>query len=264
MSGHDAQITGAGRAARRWLCAALALAVLSACGARDKAVATSLRVEISHVVADATLVLDSQEYRSPSGDSFTISALRYYLSNVRLHRADGSWYTVPRDPKSSAGYFLIDAREAASREFEITAPAGTYDGIEFLIGIDDERNHAGAQTGTLDPAHGLFWTWKSGYIFFLLEGQSPQSPVDDHALKFHVGGGAPSLARTIYLPFGADAAQVDARIAPVVHLHADLAALLGGEAPLRFAERHAVMGGPEATALADRLPSVFRVDHVHN
>lgn len=243
---------------------ALGLAALGGCG-RSTPATPPLQVELTHVVGEQPLRLDHSVYRTAAGDEFQVSRLRYYLSNFRLHRADGSWYSVPRDAKTSSGYFLIDETDAASKTFSIAAvPAGAYDGIEFLIGVDAERNHAGAQSGTLDPARGLFWTWKSGYIFFLLEGRSAQSGAPDQTLKFHVGGDAPPTARSVYLPLP-EAARVDLRTAPVLHLHVDLAELFAGKTPLRFADTHTLMGGgPETAALADRLPGVFRVDHVHN
>lgn len=211
--------------------------LLCACG-RGHDAGLSLRVEITHVVGTEPLRLDGTAYRSAAGDEFTVTRLRYYLSNVRLHRADGSWFTAPRDDRSSQGYYLIDESDAASKTFDIApVPAGDYDGIEFLVGVDAARNTAGVQSGTLDPARGLFWTWKSGYIFFLFEGRSPQAPAADHALEFHIGGaGAPVLSRTVYLPLAPDAAHVDARLRPLVHLHADIGALFTGAHEIRFAD----------------------------
>lgn len=246
---------------RRWLGALLLLA-LAGCGGRSPP--GELRIEISHLAGGAPLALGDATYRTAAGDRFSVTALRYYLSNFRLHRPDGGWYALPRDDASDAGYFLVDEADARSRTFALEPVAdGDYDGIEFLVGVDEARDHAGAQKGALDPARGMFWTWKSGYIFFLLEGRSPQSPEADQGLKFHVGGGEPSTARRLYLPLPA-IAKVAPQLAPEVHLHADLAELFGGAAPIRFAALHAAMGGPEATRLADRLPGVFRVDHVHN
>lgn len=249
---------------RRWRCAACLLALLlAACGGRSAD--SSLRVEITHLAAGEPLRLNGGSYPTRAGDAFSVTQLRYYLSNFRLHRADGSWYTAPRDARTSVGYYLIDESDAASKSFTVEAvPDGEYDGIEFLVGVDAARNHAGAQNGTLDPARGLFWTWKSGYIFFLLEGTSPQSPADDHGLKFHIGGDEPSTARTLYLPIAPKPARIDARLSTTVHLQADIASLFDGDDPIRFAQLHAAMGGAPAVRLADHLPAVFRVDHVHH
>jgi hypothetical protein len=50
-------------------------------------------------------------------------------------------------------------------------------GIRFLLGVDSARNVSGIQTGALDPARGMFWTWNSGYVMAKIEGSSPSAHV---------------------------------------------------------------------------------------
>ncbi|MDB5986202.1 MAG: hypothetical protein JWR16_1255 [Nevskia sp.] len=229
-----------------------------------------LKLEISEVVGEQPLRLASatapSSYKTAAGDEFSVTRLRYYLSNFRLRRADGSWYQAPVDAKSGAGYFLVDAADPASQTFEfMRAPAGDYSGIAFMLGVDDARNSAGVQTGTLDPARGMFWTWRTGYIFFSLEGASPQSTADQHALSFHVGGGGTvSLARTVFLPSGDTPLRVRANVEPLVHLHADVAALFHAVHEIRLAELNTVMEPAQGAELADNAASMFRIDHIHH
>lgn len=255
-----------GGALGRGLAMTAVLGFLAACSPESRPPETALTVEISHVVAGAPLRLNAGSYRTPAGDEFRVTRLRYYLSNLRLHRKDGQWFVAPSDAKSSLGYYLIDAADPASQRFEIEGvPPGEYDGIEFLAGVDGRRNHSGAQPGTLDPAHGLFWTWKSGYIFFQLEGESPQSPAPEHALIYHLGSTSDKdPARTVYLPLSPHTARVDAQLQPAVHLHVDVAELFRGAHEVRIGQLHTVMGTAAGVALSDNLPGVFRVDHVHN
>lgn len=221
----------------------------------------SLRVEVSHVIDGQPLQLGEGSYRNADGESYSVQRLRYYLSNVRLHGKEGTWVAAPGDPASSLGYHLIDAAKPESQQFEVLGlPAGEYDAVEFLLGIDEVRNHAGAQTGSLDPAQGLFWTWNSGYIFLVFEGRSPASP-DRGALTYHLGGGKPSLARTVQLPLAPKPAKLDAKIEPVLHLHADIGALLRG---LRFADTPTAMDPAAARPIADSAAGMFRVDHLHH
>lgn len=230
----------------------------------------SVRLEISPVVGDQPFQLDdgsgAASYKTASGDQFSVTRLRYYLSNFRLRRSDGSFYQAPLDAKSSEGYFLVDTAEPASQTFKfINAPAGDYNGIEFLVGVDDARNSAGVQTGTLDPARGMFWTWRTGYIFLSLEGQSPQSTAPQHALTFHVGGGGKdSLARRVYLPVGETLLHVRANIEPLIHLHVDVSALFHAAHDIRLAETNTVMDSAQGAVIADNAASMFRIDHIHN
>jgi hypothetical protein len=240
--------------------AALAAALLLAgCGRGGDGL--PLRLEISHVVGDAPLLL-GQAYRDAAGDEWSTQHLRYYLSNFRLRREEGGWFANPQSEADSRGYFLVDAADAASTRFAIgPVPAGRYSGLEFLVGVDARRNRAGAQSGSLDPARGMFWTWNSGYIFFLFEGHSPQSPDPEHALSWHVGGsGAP--AHAVYLQFAAPL-QITAEEGAEVHLHADLARLFDGVHALRPAQLPSAMDPAAAAAVADNSAGLFRIDHLH-
>lgn len=94
------------------------------------------------------------------GDSVLVSKFIYYLSNIVLTKSDGSKYTADNS------YHLLSFTSSGTPSFTLSdVPAGEYTAIDFLIGIDSLRNCSGAQTGDLDPAKGMFWTWNSGYIF---------------------------------------------------------------------------------------------------
>lgn len=252
---------------RAWMhvfAAALAAAALTACGAAAPESAP-VRVEISHVAGAAPLLLrDAPPITTASGDAFTVGKLRYYLSNFRLRRADGSWFVAQQSAESSEGYHLVDAAVPASTTFEIAnVPAGNYTGIEFLIGIDAARNHAGAQTGALDPARGLFWSWKTGYIFFLFEGHSPQSTSSGQTLTYHLGGDD-SVARTVMLPLAPKPARVEARLVPTIHLKADVGRLFDAPNAIRFGELSAAMDAARVRPIADNVAALFTVDHLHH
>jgi hypothetical protein len=243
------------------LCALSGL--LAAC--HHPAQAQPVSIEISHLAGTEPLQLGSS-FKTAAGDELSLDKLRYYLSNLRLRRADGSWFVNPQWPQKSDGYFLVDEAVASSKKLRIgPVPDGDYSGIEFLIGIDDTRNHAGAQTGPLDPAKGMFWMWHSGYIFLKIEGHSPQSTASEQQLSYHVGGGdvdAP-LARTVFLPLP-EPLHVRPQLDSEIHLDADVAAVFGGSHPLRLAELPEAMEPPAVVPVADNFASAFRVDHVHN
>lgn len=244
--------------------ALLAAALLAACGV-DAPAGTPVRVEISHLINGAPLIVGSESSASTAaGEAFTVSKLRYYLSNFRLRRADGSWFAAAQNAESSEGYQLIDAAVPASATFEIAnVPAGSYTGIEFLIGVDAARNHAGAQTGALDPTRGLFWSWKTGYIFFLFEGHSPQSASSGQTLTYHVGGDA-SAARTVLLPLAPKPARVETRLVPTIHLKADVGRLFDAPNTIRFGELSAAMDAERVRPIADNAAALFTVDHLHH
>jgi hypothetical protein len=238
--------------------AVLLAASLAGCGSDDSAPAPAatvgtLSIDVENVVGAAPLVLDSRSYLSPAGESFTVSTFNYYLSNVRLRRADSSEYVVPES------YFLVREGRPGSTLPEgkhivlDSIPVGSYTGISFLVGIDEERNTAGAQTGALSPANGMFWTWSQGYIFLQMEGNSPQSgDHTDHLLAYHIGGTRlPNTIRAVAPPLPAGAAiRVQAGHTPTLALRTDLLRLFTGPNPVRFGSFYTAVGGWPAGQIA--------------
>ncbi len=132
--------------------------------------------------AGATPLVYGDVYTNAAGENFKVSLFRYYLTNLVL---EGEGNTP--DYVQPESYYLIDHSGAnAVYSFVLNnVPAGTYKSIRYTIGVDSLRNVSGAQTGALDPAAGMFWTWSSGYIQFKIEG-SVVNPAGDFI--YHVGG----------------------------------------------------------------------------
>jgi hypothetical protein len=209
----------------------------------------ALRLEVSHVVGNSSLVLNSPTpYTTPAGDAFTVSTFKYYLSNFRLKKADGTEYAVPES------YFLIDEAKAESKTITLNAiPDGDYNALTFMIGVDSTHNVSGAKAGVLDPINNMFWDWNTGYIFTKLEGSSPQAP-GNHGLLLHVGGfKTPNNAiRTVSPALGGSKIQIRQDRTPTIHLQADVLRMLSGPNTIRFAQTYNVMGaGTNAMKLAD-------------
>lgn len=144
-----------------------------------------------HAANDKKIVKDAV-YFTPSGESYTLSKLKYYLSTISLSGTS--------QPFESSSYQLIDAFQQDS--FCIAVQSGTYTSVQWLLGIDSLHNCSGAQDGVLDPLNDMFWTWNSGYVFFKLEGTSPSSTADRHRMEHHLGGykNGQQIAKNICLP----------------------------------------------------------------
>lgn len=199
-------------------------------------------------------------YRTAAGDEFYITTFKYYISQITLTKTNGEQISMPDT------YFLVNADDPATFSQELTGvPAGKYKDISFTIGVDSLRNFSGAQTGCLDPAKGMFWTWKSGYIFVKLEGKSPQSKSRNNRLTFHIGG-AQDPANTIRyfsqrLP---SSIKIKKRNAVTVELTVNAAAMFNGNNNVRFAELSNTMGGPKSVLVADNYAKgLFQVTAVH-
>lgn len=138
------------------------------------------KLTVSHVVGADALELDTKWYVNASQDSFRVSKFRYYMSNVVLKTATGTW-------KVPESYYLLDEAVPASKSFVLQGlPAAEFTGIEFLIGVDSARNTSGAQSGALDPQNDMFWSWSTGYIFSKFEGYYMNN--GEKGFSLHIGG----------------------------------------------------------------------------
>ena len=86
-------------------------------------------LEFENKVNDLPLILNTQNYINANGDNYTISTFKYYISNIKLSRADGTSYSLPES------YYLIDASKPSSTLINLRdIPAGDYTKISYLIG----------------------------------------------------------------------------------------------------------------------------------
>jgi hypothetical protein len=218
-----------------------------------------VNLEFDNVVGTNALSLDGQEYTNANGDKFKVSKFKYYISNIIFKKADGTEYKQPES------YYLIDESVEDSKLVTIKdVPAGEYTNLTFTVGVDSARNVSGAQTGALDPANGMFWTWNTGYVYVKMEGTSPQS--QNGGLVFHIGGIAKpnNTIRTVSLPMNGQKLLVQASKAPQVHLKVDVLDMFQGTNLIKFAELSTTMGGPNSVKVADNYVGMFKVDHIHN
>ncbi|WP_051691655.1 MbnP family protein [Pedobacter borealis] len=241
--------------------------LLSSCKKNTDEVAadtqSTFSIEFENQVNGSPLVLNTKTYKNAKGEDFKINVFKYYVSNIKLSKADGTTYLIPES------YFLIDASKAESTNITLKdVPTGDYTKIEYTIGVDYARNFAGAQTGALDPINGMFWTWNSGYIFVKLEGTSPQSTATGNTLTFHIGGviDPNNTIRTFTTEINAaNPLRVRTDGKPNMHFKVNAAALFTGKTDVSFATLNMTMGGANSVIVANNYANgLFRLDHIHN
>lgn len=235
----------------------------------------ALTLEFDNVVGDVNLQLNTADtpYVNAKGEAFKITWLTYYVSNIELKRSDGFVYSDDVKPDGSAGYYLIDEADSESQEVTLNnIPAGDYTEVKFTIGVDAGQVNQGAQTGPLDPAKGLFWSWNSGYVFMAVEGVSPVSTETSNVFQYHVGGYKEDPAntslvnniKTITLTFNGDKAPVKAGHEPEVHLLYDVKKFFDGPGSEVTFSANASRHTPKACMdIAGNITGAFTVDHVH-
>jgi hypothetical protein len=115
----------------------------------DKNVNADITVEFDNIVGAEDLHLNTGTYKNTAGETFTVTKLKYYVSNFIFTNSDGNSFTVPQD----SCYFLVDESDISTYKPRIRLPEGEYRTLTFTIGVDSLRNtmDISKRTGVLDP-----------------------------------------------------------------------------------------------------------------
>lgn len=140
-----------------------------------------LTITFDNMVGNDPLEMSMMKFTNAAANNFSVSLLKYYVSNIEIKKKDGTVH-------KPGVYKLIDGSNLSTCSFDAgKLTAGDYDSMIFYIGIDQSKNHTGAQDGDLDVSKGMFWTWNTGYIFFKHEGQYKNSSNQTKSLILHYG-----------------------------------------------------------------------------
>jgi hypothetical protein len=217
----------------------------------------TLKIGFEGMVGDRPLVFGSEIYKNANGDSFTISKYRYYISNVKLIAADGKIYSEPES------YYLIDHKHDTSSSFTLKGvPEGAYNKITFLIGVDSLRNVSGAQSGPLDPIHGMFWDWNTGYIMAMMEGKVLDGTAQGKVLGLHIAGfdQSSSVLKTVTLTLP-QPVVVNKEKKAAVYIKSDAAEWFKNPSVIDFRKTSLIMKtGFNAQIIAENYADMFTVD----
>jgi hypothetical protein len=212
-----------------------------------------LKITFINYVGDKKLKLDSATYKNELGQDFTVTNFKYYVGNFRLKRNDGTEYI-------SEESFLVKEDDELSKQITLNdVPAGVYSSIEFIVGVDSIHNCSGAQSGALDPANGMFWTWNTGYIFMKLEGKSPASNSPGHIFEFHIGGyKAPAnCIRKVTLSLNG---RISFKQNPdYLYINVDASEVMKSPTTIDLSKLSSVTDFRNATTIADNYADMFRL-----
>jgi len=220
----------------------------------------TVKINFKNVVKGSPLTLNTASYTNQNNQTYTISKLKYYISNVFVNNIDKS-------SGNNEGYYLIDQADALSQSFSFNAKVEQYSHLNFTIGVDSLRNVSGAQTGALDPLNDMFWTWSSGYIMAKLEGNSPASTQVNNKLQYHIGGfsGVNRAVKkiSITLPISAQLLNVRANRTSEIFIEADIDKWFSNNIDI-VTEAAIMTPGPLSNKIATNYMGMFTVTQVVN
>lgn len=238
----------------------------------NPSVKAPLTVEFDNVAGSNDLQLTTGTYSNAAGEDLTITKLKYYISNIKLTRTDGTEYVVPQNDS----YFMVDESDEATHEAELSVPEGEYKTVQFLVGVDSLRStmDVSQRTGVLDPSGAgadMYWTWNSGYIFFKMEGTSPAATGMGNSFMYHIGGfggySAPTInnIKTVTLDLSTHGVpKVKAGKTTNIHLLVDVLKMFNGSPNVSIAANPMVMFDPFSASIANNYASMFSHAHTEN
>lgn len=153
----------------------------------------SLNLTFENTVGDQPLTLDDQTYENGSGEGYTVSELKYIISNIELTRSDNTTFTVP----VARSYFVID-EEGARTAVVDSIPVGAYTNVTFGFGVDPTKYPIESGSMNFIPTAeeaGMLWTWSAGYKFLKFEGtySTTIDTGDSNLFVYHVGSHGANL-----------------------------------------------------------------------
>lgn len=139
----------------------------------------SATINFEEVANNISVQLNTADkpYTNAKGQDFNITRLRYLISDITFHKADGNSFTIDE-------YHLVNLSIPETKTFkpETKVPAGEYTSVSFTFGFDQEDNQANYPD--LNIAN---WAWPGdgsmmgnlggGYHFMQLEGLYDSSGV---------------------------------------------------------------------------------------
>ncbi len=209
-----------------------------------------------HVMANnKALVLADSSYTNAFNESYNISRLKFYISNIN---------TAGNQLKEYNKEIYLLENGITDSVWANVLP-GAYHKLYFTVGVDSALNNSGAQEGVLDPLNGMFWTWNSGYIFFKMEGYSNASTADLQRIEHHIGGyRSPfNAARLIELNLPASLIVTEGS-SSTIDIKLNLDNYWNGLHSIKIAEQALIMSpGNQASKIADNFQNMFSITSVH-
>ncbi|WP_405576762.1 MbnP family protein [Winogradskyella sp. Asnod2-B02-A] len=205
---------------------------------------TDLKISIETTFNGEALKKE-QWYVTKTKDSIQLSKLKFYLTDFVIQTENKI-----KDSIANSN-FLIDAFDGDTTVIKLTdVNFNEEDKLLISIGVNENLNTSGANSGDLDPSKGMFWSWQSGYINFKVEGISPSCKTRKNKFQFHIGGFQTPYETIRPLIFKLDTVKNG-----ILKINLDVAQFF--DSIQLNSENQIMIPGQEASNTADKLPKLF-------
>jgi hypothetical protein len=141
----------------------------------------------SHEVNGEPLVFDNMQYVNTAGNQYMVNDIQYFVSNMTLHQHGGAKIKI----KDTDYTHYIDTYLPDTYQWNVPddIPAGSYDSISFVLGLDEQLNKSGYFVNP--PQVDMFWPdiMGGGYHYLKLNGKWKKPTGVDYPFNYHMGLG---------------------------------------------------------------------------
>jgi hypothetical protein len=143
--------------------------------------------KFTHVVDGLPLQTDTMMYVNAAGNPYEVSQLMYFISDVTLHKSDGTTKVI--DDWKDINYVDIDIPSTLTWDVYDSIPVGTYDSISFTFGISEAKNQSFMFVNP--PESIMAWpdVLGGGYHYMMLNGKWQDSISQIENFNCHLGIG---------------------------------------------------------------------------
>lgn len=144
-------------------------------------------IEIYHTVDGKQLETDQMIYTNAAGNKYLVSEIQWIISDIKLHRADGSTALIGKE----GGIFYIDTDIPESMKLDLGygVKSGDYTGLSFTFGMNELQNKSLRFVNP--PESFMFWPdyLGGGYHYMKLNGKWINTDGVAQPFNFHLGIG---------------------------------------------------------------------------
>ena len=177
---------------RYWLILFIFMAALLSCNKPRECADFDLLVD--YEINEGPLQFDTLCYTNEAGNTFLITEVQWFLSNIELENEAGDWTTLHQrdlsDTLDASRVFYIDTNIPESQTLHAQPiPIGHYSSLRFTFGLDEADNYTGLFNDP--PESEMFWPEMlgGGYHYMKLNGKYVNEEGRLAPLAVHLGIG---------------------------------------------------------------------------
>ncbi|WP_272972709.1 MbnP family protein [Croceibacter atlanticus] len=207
------------------------------------------------------LQLGSTTYVNSNNETYSVSDLKYIISNIVLINDNGLDYVVPEEDS----YFIIDQQLSSSLTITLQdVPSRDYSGISFGFGVDQFKYPLNGVMNFVPRADeaGMLWSWSAGYRFLKFEGDyTTEENAEPTPFIVHVGSHGSTLDnyQEIIMPLSNFTVRDSETSA--FGIKADISNIFDGNNNYYFQTNNEVTIDPvNAPIISDNMKTVFTIN----